>query len=133
MIQKVDHLGIAVKSLEESIPFYEKTLGLKCEHIEEVPSQKVKTAFFVAGETHIELLEPTAKDSPIAKFLESKGEGIHHVAYGVDDIQAQLKQAAQEGARLMHEEPIEGAGNKWVAFVHPKSSHGVMTQFCCPK
>ena len=133
MIGKIDHLGIAVKSLDESIPYYEKTLGLKCEHIEEVESQKVKTAFFDVGGTHIELLEPTADDSPIAKFLESKGEGIHHIAFGTDDIEAQLQQAADSGARLIHEKPIEGAGDKLVAFLHPKSTHGVLTEFCSPK
>ena len=133
MIGKIDHLGIAVKSLDESIPYYEKTLGLKCEHIEEVESQKVKTAFFDVGGTHIELLEPTADDSPIAKFLESKGEGIHHIAFGTDDIEAQLQQAADSGARLIHEKPIEGAGDKLVAFLHPKSTHGVLTEFCTPK
>ncbi len=133
MIGKIDHLGIAVNSLEESIPYYEKTLGLKCEHIEEVESQKVKTAFFDVGGTHIELLEPTADDSPIAKFLASKGEGIHHIAFGTDNIEAQLQQAADSGARLIHEKPIEGAGDKLVAFLHPKSTHGVLTEFCCPK
>lgn len=133
MIGKIDHLGIAVRSLDESIRYYEETLGLKCEHTEEVESQKVRTAFFSVGDTHIELLEPTSEDSPIAKFLESKGEGIHHVAYATDDIQAQLKQASDAGARLIHETPIEGAGNKWVAFLHPKSTHGVLTEFCCPK
>jgi methylmalonyl-CoA/ethylmalonyl-CoA epimerase len=133
MIGKIDHLGIAVKSLDESIPYYEKTLGLKCEHIEEVASQKVKTAFFDVGGTHIELLEPTAPDSPIAKFLESKGEGIHHIAFATDNIEAQLEQAADSGCRLIHEQPIEGAGGKLVAFLHPKSTHGVLTEFCCPK
>ncbi|MEM1158180.1 MAG: methylmalonyl-CoA epimerase [Verrucomicrobiota bacterium] len=133
MIGKIDHLGIAVKSLDESIPYYEKTLGLKCEHVEEVESQKVKTAFFNIGSTHIELLEPTADDSPIAKFLASKGEGIHHIAFGTDNIEAQLQQAADSGARLIHEEPIEGAGGKLVAFLHPKSTHGVLTEFCSPK
>lgn len=132
MIGKIDHLGIAVKSLDESIEYYEKTLGLKCEHVEEVPSQKVKTAFFKVGDTHVELLEPTAEDSPIAKFLEAKGEGIHHVAYGTDDIEGQLKQAADAGARLIHETPIDGAGGKKVAFLHPKSTHGVLTEFCTP-
>lgn len=133
MIGKIDHLGIAVKSLDESIPYYERTLGLKCEHVEVVESQKVKTAFFDVGGTHLELLEPTAEDSPIAKFLESKGEGIHHIAFGTDDIEAQLQQAADSGARLIHEKPIEGAGDKLVAFLHPKSTHGVLTEFCCPK
>jgi methylmalonyl-CoA/ethylmalonyl-CoA epimerase len=133
MIKKIDHLGIAVKSLAESIPYYEQVLGLKCEHQEEVPSQKVKTAFFSAGEVHLELLEPTDPESPIAKFLEKNGEGIHHVAFASDNIEAQLKQAAGAGCRLIHEKPFEGAGGKLVAFLHPKSTHGVLTEFCMPK
>lgn len=130
MIQKVDHIGIAVRSLEESIPLYEKALGLKFLKTEEVASQKVRTAFFEAGETHIELLEPTADDSPIAIFLEKKGEGIHHIAFGSDNILGQLSQAAGEGIKLIHETPIEGAGGKQVAFLHPKSTKGVLTEIC---
>ena len=130
MITKVDHIGIAVPSLDEAIPFYEKALGLKCEQIEEVESQKVKTAFFAAGEVHIELLEPTAEDSPIGKFLAKNGPGIHHVALGTDDIMGQLGQAAGAGVRLLHETPIDGAGGKQVAFLHPKDTHGVLTEFC---
>lgn len=133
MIKKIDHLGIAVRSLAEAIPFYERSLGLKCEHQEEVPSQKVRTAFFSAGEVHLELLEPTDAESPIAKFLEKNGEGIHHVAFATDDIQTQLQQAKDSGCRLIHEQPFEGAGEKWVAFLHPKSTHGVLTEFCMPK
>lgn len=133
MIQKIDHLGIAVRSLDESVAYYESVLGLKCEGREEVESQKVKTAFFSVGGTHIELLEPTADDSPIAKFLETKGEGIHHIAFGTDDIEGQLGQAAGAGARLIHEKPFEGAADKLVAFLHPKSTHGVLTEFCMPK
>ena len=130
MIQKVDHIGIAVRSLEESIPLYEKALGLKFLKTEEVASQKVRTAFFEAGETHIELLEPTADDSPIAIFLEKKGEGIHHIAFGSDDILGQLSQASCEGIKLIHETPIDGAGGKQVAFLHPKSTKGVLTEIC---
>lgn len=133
MIQKIDHLGIAVNSLEESVPYYEKALGLKCERVEEVESQKVKTAFFDVGGVHLELLEPTSPESPIAKFLEKKGEGIHHIAFGTDDIGGQLKQAADSGVRLIHEEPFEGAAGKLVAFLHPKSTHGVLTELCTPK
>lgn len=133
MIQKIDHLGIAVRSLDESIPYYENVLGLKCEHREEVPSQKVRTAFFSVGQTHIELLEPTAEDSPIAKFLAKNGEGIHHVAFGSTDVAEQLAQAKGAGAQLINERPVEGAGNKLVAFLHPKSTHGVLTEFCQPK
>jgi methylmalonyl-CoA epimerase len=130
---RIDHLGIAVRSIEASLPYYEKTLGLQCEHIEEVPSQKVKTAFLSVGEVHLELLEPTADDSPIAKFLETRGEGIHHIAFATDDITAQLAQAKDAGTRLIHEVPIEGAGDKLVAFLHPKSTFGVLTEFCQPK
>jgi methylmalonyl-CoA/ethylmalonyl-CoA epimerase len=133
MIQHIDHLGIAVKSLEESIPFYRDVLGLELEHQEEVESQKVRTAFLKCGEVHIELLEPTSDESPIAKFLATKGEGIHHVAYRTDDVQAQLDDASSKGMRLIHEKPFEGAGNKWVAFLHPKSSGSVLTEFCAPK
>jgi methylmalonyl-CoA/ethylmalonyl-CoA epimerase len=133
MITRIDHLGIAVRSLDESIPYYEKTLGLKCEHREEVPSQKVRTAFFTVGEVHLELLEPTAPDSPVAKFLEKNGEGVHHVAFASSDIRAQLAQAAASGCKLIHEQPIDGAGGKLVAFLHPKSTHGVLTEFCSPK
>jgi methylmalonyl-CoA/ethylmalonyl-CoA epimerase len=132
MIQRIDHLGIAVRSLDETVPYYEDALGLHCEHREEVPSQKVRTAFFHCGEVHLELLEPTADDSPIAKFLEKNGEGIHHIAFATDDIDGQLKQASGAGVRLIHEVPFEGAANKLVAFLHPKSTHGVLTEFCAP-
>ncbi len=133
MIKKIDHLGIAVRSLDESVKYYEEALGLKCEHREEVESQKVRTAFFNCGEVHIELLEPTADDSPIAKFLAKNGEGIHHVAFGTDNIAAQLGTAKSAGVQLIHETPIDGAGGKLVAFLHPKSTHGVLTEFCAPK
>lgn len=133
MIQKIDHLGIAVKNLDEVVKYYEDSLGLTCEGREEVESQKVRTAFFHVGEVHIELLEPTAEDSPIAKFLEKNGEGIHHIAFGTDDIEGQLAKAAGSGLRLIHEKPFEGAANKLVAFLHPKSTHGVLTEFCMPK
>jgi len=132
-IQKIDHLGIAVKSIEAALPYYEKALGLKCEHVEEVPSQKVKTAFFACGEVHLELLEPTDPESPIAKFIESKGEGIHHIAFATTCIEGQLAQAKEAGIRLIHEVPFDGAGGKLVAFLHPKSTFGVLTEFCQPK
>ncbi len=133
ILEKIDHLGIAVRSIEDSVPYYEKVLGLTCERIEEVPSQKVRTAFFEVGGVHLELLEPTAPDSPIAKFLETKGEGIHHIAFRSSDITGQLAQAKEEGVRLIHEVPIEGAGDKLVAFLHPKSTQGVLTEFCQSK
>lgn len=133
MIQKIDHLGIAVRSLDESVKYYETALGLKCGRREEVPSQKVRTAFFTVGQTHIELLEPTSEESPIAKFLAKNGEGIHHVAFGTDDIGAQLQGAKTAGVQLIHEKPFEGAGGKLVAFLHPKSTHGVLTELCTEK
>ncbi len=134
MITKIDHLGIAVPSLDQAVPYYEKALGLKCEHREEVASQKVRTAFFSVGGVHLELLEPTSPDSPIAKFLEKNpAGGIHHVAFATDAIEAQLQQASTAGVRLIHEKPIEGAGDKLVAFLHPKSTFGVLTEFCAPK
>jgi methylmalonyl-CoA epimerase len=112
MIEQIDHIGIAVKSLEDGIRYYEQTLGLKCEAIEEVASQKVKTAFFHVGEVHLELLEATDPESPIAKFLEKNGEGIHHIAFRTNDIEGQLKQAADAGTRLIHEIPFEGSGEQ---------------------
>lgn len=134
MLTKIDHLGIAVPSLDAAVPYYEKALGLKCEHREEVASQKVRTAFFSVGEVHLELLEPTSPDSPIAKFLEKNPNGgVHHLAFATDGIDAQLKQAAGAGVKLIHEQPFEGAANKLVAFLHPKSTFGVLTEFCTSK
>ncbi len=133
MITRIDHLGIAVRSLDTAIPYYEKALGLKCEHREEVASQKVRTAFFSVGEVHLELLEPTSPESPVAKFIEKNGEGIHHVAFASTDIKEQLGQAAGAGVKLIHEQPIDGAGGKLVAFLHPKSTYGVLTELCMPK
>lgn len=130
MITRIDHLGIAVRSLTESVKYYEQALGLKCEHVEEVASQKVRTAFFDVAGTHLELLEPTAPDSPIAQFLEKRGEGIHHIAFATDNITAQLGQAKNAGVKLIHEVPFEGAAAKLVAFLHPKSTYGVLTEFC---
>jgi methylmalonyl-CoA/ethylmalonyl-CoA epimerase len=132
MITRIDHLGIAVRSLDASIPYYEKALGLKCEHREEVASQKVRTAFFRVGEVHLELLEPTSPESPVAKFIEKNGEGLHHVAFASTDVQAQLGQAAAAGVRLINETPMAGAGGKQVAFLHPKSTYGVLTELCTP-
>jgi methylmalonyl-CoA/ethylmalonyl-CoA epimerase len=134
MITKIDHLGIAVPSLDQAVPYYENALGLKCEHREEVASQKVRTAFFTVGNVHLELLEPTSPDSPIAKFLEKNPSGgIHHVAFGSSDVAAQLGQASAAGVKLIHEKPFEGAAGKLVAFLHPKSTFGVLTELCMPK
>lgn len=133
MIKQIDHLGIAVRNLDESVKYYQTALGLECHGREEVASQKVRTVFFDAGGVHLELLEPTSDDSPIAKFLEKNGEGIHHIAFAVDDITGQLNQAKGAGVRAIHEVPFEGAGDKLVAFLHPKSTHGVLTEFCMEK
>lgn len=130
MIEKIDHIGIAVRSIEASRKFYEEVLGLVCEKEEVVASQKVRTAFFTVGDIHIELLEPTSDDSPIAGFLEKKGEGFHHIAYLTDDIAGQLEIAREHGCRLINEAPVAGAGGKRVAFLHPKSTFGVLTEFC---
>jgi methylmalonyl-CoA/ethylmalonyl-CoA epimerase len=133
MITQIDHLGIAVRSLDEAVPVYEKALGLRCEHREEVASQKVRTAFFDVGGVHLELMEPTSPESPIARYLADRGEGIHHLAFRTDDIAAQLALAADAGVRLINSQPLDGAAGKLVAFLHPKSTHGVLTEFCAPK
>ena len=130
MIEKIDHLGIAVRSIAAARKFYEEVLGLVCEREEVVASQKVRTAFFAVGGIHIELLEPTSDDSPIAGFLEKKGEGFHHIAFRTDDIDGLLETAREHGCRLINESPIEGAGGKQVAFLHPKSTFGLLTEFC---
>lgn len=133
MITRIDHLGIAVRSIDAVLPYYEKALGLKCGHREEVASQQVRTAFFDVGEVHLELLEPTSPESPVAKFIEKNGEGIHHIAFATTDIAGQLGQAKHAGVRLIHEQPFDGAGGKLVAFLHPKSTFGVLTELCAPK
>lgn len=130
MIEQIDHLGIAVHRLDDAVEYYEKALGLHCNGREEVASQKVNTAFFAVGEVHLELLEPTSEDSPIAKFLKKHGPGIHHIAFRVDDIDGQLNTVKQAGVRLIHEVPIAGAGDKLVAFLDPKATQGVLTELC---
>lgn len=130
MVMKIDHLGIAVKSIKDARRFYEDVLGLVCEREEVVEAQKVRTAFFTVGDIHIELLEPTSDDSPIARFLNKHGEGFHHIAYRTDDMEGELEAARKHGCRLINETPIEGAGGKQVAFLHPKSTFGVLTEFC---
>lgn len=127
---RIDHLGIAVRSIEEASRFYRDGLGLQCTGVEEVPGQKVRVVFFPLGEVRIELLEPTAADSPIARFLEKKGPGLHHVAYLVDDLPATLAALKAAGVRLIDEEPRDGAHNMRIAFAHPKSTGGVLTEFC---
>ena len=130
-ISHIEHLGIAVKSLDEAIPYYEQVLGFKCYAIEEVADQKVKTAFFKVGQTKIELLEPTSEDSTIAKFIEKKGEGIHHLAFAVEDgVQNAITELEGKGVKLIDKAPRKGAEGLNIAFLHPKSTIGVLTELC---
>ena len=129
-LSHIEHLGIAVKSLESAIPYYENILGLKCYAVEEVPSQNVKTAFFKIGDTKIELLEATSEDSPIAKFIEKKGEGVHHIAFATNDLPAALAEAEEKGVQLIDKAPRGGAEGLEIAFLHPKSTMGVLTELC---
>ncbi len=126
----IDHVGIAVKDLEKAISTYEKLLGTDCYKQEEVQAQKVNTAFFKTGESKIELLGATSDDSVIAKYVEKKGEGMHHVAFEVEDIRAEMKRLRDEGFTVLNEEPSRGADNKMVAFVHPKDNNGVLVEIC---
>jgi methylmalonyl-CoA/ethylmalonyl-CoA epimerase len=126
----IEHIGIAVNSLEESIPYYEKVLGLECYAIEEVAGQKVRTAFFKVGETKIELLESTDPEGPIGKFIEKKGPGVHHLAFAMENVSEALKHAADQGVRLIDEQPRKGAEGLKIGFLHPKSTQGVLTEFC---
>ncbi len=126
----IEHIGIAVKSIEASLSYYENVLGLKCYAIEEVKDQKVKTAFLKVGETKIELLEPTDPESTIAKFLEKRGEGVHHIAYAVEGLDEKLKLAAERGVQLIDQKPRKGAEGLNIAFLHPKSTGGVLTELC---
>ena len=130
-ISHIEHLGIAVKSLEEAIPYYENILGLKCYSIEEVADQKVKTAFFKVGQTKFELLEPTSEDSTIAKFIEKRGEGIHHMAFAIEDgVANALAEVEAKGVRLIDKAPRKGAEGLNIAFLHPKSTCSVLTELC---
>lgn len=129
-ITHIEHLGIAVKSIEESLPYYEQVLGLKCYNIEVVADQKVKTAFFKVGQTKIELLEPTSEDSAIAKFIEKKGEGIHHIAFAVPSVAEALAEVEEKGIRLIDKAPRAGAEGLSIAFLHPKSTCSVLTELC---
>ena len=126
----IEHIGIAVNSLEESIPYYEKVLGLECYAIEEVADQKVRTAFFRVGETKIELLESTDPEGPVGKFIEKKGPGVHHLAFAMDRVGEALQNAANQGVRLIDEKPRKGAEGLQIGFLHPKSTQGVLTEFC---
>ncbi len=126
----IEHIGIAVKNLEESIRYYEDILGLECYAVEEVKDQKVKTAFFMLGETKIELLESTDPEGPIGKFIEKKGEGVHHLAFAVDGIEKALDELKNKGVQLVDQQPRKGAEGLDIAFLHPKSTKGVLTELC---
>ncbi len=130
MFTKINHIGIAVKNLEESMKFYRNQLGFTFNGVDEVASQKVKVAFFKIGETNIELVQATSEDSPIAKYLEKNREGIHHICYEVEDINAALDNLKSKGVKLIDNEPRDGAHGTKVAFVHPKASGGVLTEIC---
>lgn len=133
MITNIEHIGIAVKDLDQSIKFYEDFLGTKCYAVEEVADQKVKTAFFKVGETKIELLEGTYSESPITKFIEKRGEGIHHIAFAVDDMKAKLTELKEKNIQLIDSEPRLGAEGLQIAFIHPKATNGVLTEICSHK
>jgi methylmalonyl-CoA/ethylmalonyl-CoA epimerase len=130
MVTKVDHIGIAVSNLEETLKLYTEVLGLELSGVEVVEDQKVRVAFLPIGDTEIELLESTQPDGPIAKFIEKKGEGIQHIAFRVEDIHAALEDMRQKGVRLIDEQPRYGAGGAKIAFLHPKSTHGVLVELC---
>lgn len=130
LAKKINHIGIAVKNIETASPLYRDILGMTFEGTEEVAEQKVKVAFFAIGESRVELLEPTSPDSPVAKFLEKDGEGIHHIAYEVEDIAGALERLRQENVRLVDEVPRCGAHGTRIAFLHPKATSGVLTELC---
>jgi len=133
MMKKIEHLGIAVNSIEDSIKVFEALLGTKCYKIEEVASEGVKTAFLQIGESKIELLEATNQNSPIAKFLEKKGRGIHHIAFDTSDIEKEIERLTTEGFELIHKTPKDGADGKIIAFLHPKSTEGILIELCQDK
>jgi methylmalonyl-CoA/ethylmalonyl-CoA epimerase len=132
MLTKIDHIGIAVNSLDDTLPFYRDHLGMALVGIEEVAEQKVKVAMLRVGESKIELLEPTSPESPVARFLEKNGPGIHHLAYEVGDIEAAIARLEGEGTRMIDRTPRNGAHGARIAFIHPKSSNGVLTELCQP-
>ncbi len=129
-LSHIEHIGIAVKSLEDSIPYWEKVFGLQCYAIEEVADQRVKTAFFMVGQTKIELLESTDPEGPIGKFIEKKGEGIHHIAFAVKDIENALAETEANGIQLIDKKSRKGAEGMSIGFLHPKSTFGVLTELC---
>lgn len=126
----IEHIGIAVTSIEESRKYYEEVLGLECYKIEEVADQKVKTAFFMIGQTKIELLEPTDPESAVAKFIEKRGQGVHHIAYAVERVDEALQEVEAKGVQLIDKKSRKGADNMTIGFLHPKSTEGVLTEFC---
>ena len=129
MLTKIAHIGIAVTNLQDALTFY-KAMGIEPSHIEEVHSQKVKTAFLTIGDVHIELLEPTSPESPIVGFLEKRGQGMHHIAYEVNNIDLALETLKNSGIKLINETPVPGAHGMMIAFIHPKSVSGVLTEVC---
>ncbi len=131
-VKALNHIGIAVRSIEEQKDFYERSLGLAFEGYEDVPDQKVRVAFFRAADVRIELLEPTEPDSPIAKFLDKRGQGLHHLAFTVENLQQRIDELKTSGLRMIDETPRSGAHNMQIAVMHPKSSFGVLTEFCEP-
>ncbi len=132
-MEKIEHIGIAVKNLEKSNQLFAQLFGENHYKIEEVKSEGVRTSFFKNGPNKIELLEATNPNSPIAKFLDKKGEGIHHIAFAVEDIRSEMKRLEEEGFTILNKEPKEGADNKWVAFLHPKTTNGVLIELCQEK
>ena len=130
MLTKINHIGIAVTSLEAALPFYRDNLGMAFAGVEEVVEQKVRVAMLQIGESKIELLEPTSEESPVARFIEKNGAGIHHIAYEVADIEAAIARLCADGARMIDEKPRHGAHGARIAFIHPKSSNGVLTELC---
>ncbi|MBC6490608.1 methylmalonyl-CoA epimerase [Flavihumibacter stibioxidans] len=129
-MRKIEHIGIAVRSLSTAIPLYEKLLNTPCYKTEEVEMEKVKTAFFATGENKIELLESTDPEGVIARYIDKKGEGIHHIAFDVEDIEAEMKRLQEEGFELLNPAPKRGADNKLVCFLHPKGTNGVLIELC---
>lgn len=131
-VKGLNHVGIAVHSIDEQKSYYESTLGMQFEGTEDVESQKVRVAFFRAGDVRIELLEPTEQDSSVAKFLEKRGEGLHHLAFTVEDIEGRISELKQSGLRMIDDQPRPGSHHMQIAFVHPKSTFGVLTELCEP-
>jgi len=129
-LSHIEHIGIAVSNLEKAIKYYENILGLTCYAIEEVKDQKVRTAFFKVGQTKLELLESTSPDGPVAKFIEKRGQGVHHIAFAVESIEKALQEVEQKDILLIDKKPRKGAEGLAIAFLHPKSTFGVLTEFC---